>query len=70
MVTDVAPRGPGGNQAALSGDPIEESVQPPGGLSEAEARERLGQAGPNEIPEEVPSAMPGVLKRLWVPQGR
>jgi H+-transporting ATPase len=43
------------------------TVQPPGGLSEAEARVRLGQAGFNEIREEAPNALRGVLKRLWGP---
>jgi H+-transporting ATPase len=37
------------------------------GLSEAEARARLGQAGYNEIPEEPSSPLRGILKRLWGP---
>ena len=42
-------------------------VEPPGGLSDAEARVRLGQSGFNEIREEAPNALRGVLKRLWGP---
>ena len=37
------------------------------GLSEAEAKARLTQAGYNEIPEEPLSPVRGVLKRLWGP---
>jgi H+-transporting ATPase len=37
------------------------------GLSETEAKERLGKAGYNEIREEPPSPVRGVLKRLWGP---
>lgn len=37
------------------------------GLSEAEAKVRLAQAGYNEIREESFSPVRGVLKRLWGP---
>jgi H+-transporting ATPase len=37
------------------------------GLSETEAKERLGKAGYNEIREEPPSPVRGILKRLWGP---
>jgi H+-transporting ATPase len=39
----------------------------PGGLSEAEARERLDRDGSNAIPEQTPHPLRGVLKRLWGP---
>lgn len=37
------------------------------GLSETEAKERLGKIGYNEIREEPPSPVRGILKRLWGP---
>lgn len=46
---------------------VEAPIEPPGGLSETAARVRLGQTGFNEIREEAPSALRGVLKRLWGP---
>jgi H+-transporting ATPase len=46
---------------------VEAPTGPAGGLSETEARVRLGQTGYNEIREEAPNALRGVLKRLWGP---
>jgi H+-transporting ATPase len=37
------------------------------GLTAAEAQARLGQYGYNEIREEAPSPVRGILKRLWGP---
>jgi len=37
------------------------------GLSETEAKERLGRTGYNEIREEPPNPVRGVIKRLWGP---
>jgi H+-transporting ATPase len=46
---------------------VEAPIEPTCGLSETEAHARLGQTGYNEIREEAPNALRGVLKRLWGP---
>jgi H+-transporting ATPase len=46
---------------------MEVTVDTAAGLSEAEARMRLGQYGYNEIREEPSSPLRGTLKRLWGP---
>ena len=38
-----------------------------GGLTEAQAQQRLQQYGPNEIAQTRPRLLPGILKRLWGP---
>jgi H+-transporting ATPase len=55
------------NRQQSSSQPVDAPVDATAGLSEMQARERLAAIGPNEIPQEAPGALRGVLKRLWGP---